>query len=158
MAASSREIRARRQQMLLRLLVRLFRVMNDETVRRVRDEGFPLQPSFPRLLAYVDEERGSRVSALAKKLGVTRQAVSQLLDEIEAEGCVERRPDPTDGRAVRVHFTPKGRRMLACGMRAMTAIEAEYAALIGKAELGQVKAHLARLLEQIDPEGELGAD
>ena len=158
MPGSSREIRARRRQMLLRLVFRLFRVMNGDTVERVRGEGFPLQPSYPRLLAYVDEERGSRVNVLAKKMGVTRQAVSQLLDEIEEVGCVERRPDPEDGRAVRVHFTPKGRRMLASGMAAMTAIETEYAAIIGKAELGQLKELLARLLERIAPEGELGVD
>ncbi len=158
MKRPSREIRKSRQQMLLRLVFRLFRVMNDETVRRVRAEGYPLQPSFPRLLAYVDEERGSRVSVLANKVGVTRQAASQLLDEIEAAGCVERRPDPEDGRAVRVHFTAKGRRMLASGMKAMTDIEAEYAAVIGKDALRDVKTSLSRLLEHIDPEGELGAD
>jgi len=158
MSGVSREIRTRRQQMLLRLLFRLFRVMNDETVRRVREEGHPLQPSFPRLLAYVDEERGSRVSTLAKKAGVTRQAASQLLDEIEAAGCVERRPDPDDGRAVRVHFTPKGRRMLAAGMKAMTDIEADYAGVIGKSELLAVKSSLSRLLASIDPEGELGVE
>src|SRR5262249_12538220 len=106
----------------------------------------------------VDTERGSRVNVLAKKVGVTRQAASQLLDEIEERGCIERRPDPEDGRAVRVHFTPKGRRMLASGMEVMTALEEEYAAVIGKAELRQVKQHLARLLQHIDPEGELGVD
>jgi DNA-binding MarR family transcriptional regulator len=157
-AALPPETRKKRQQMLLRLVFRVFRTMNDETVRRVREDGFTLEPSYTRLLAYVDDERGSRVSVLAKKVGVTRQAASQLLDEIEREGCLERRPDPDDGRAVRVHFTPKGRRMLAAGMKAMTAIEAEYAAVIGKAELQMLKTELARLLESIDPDGELGVD
>ena len=67
-----------------------------------------LQPSHPRLLAYVDTERGSRVNELAKKMGVTRQAVSQMLDDIEAAGCAERRPDPEDARAVRVQVGKDG--------------------------------------------------
>jgi len=158
MTSESTKIRERREQMLLRMVFRLFRVMNDETVRRVQEEGYPLQASYPRLLAYVDTERGSRVNVLARKVGVTRQAASQLLDEIEERGCIERRPDPEDGRAVRVHFTPKGRRMLASGMQAMLAIEDEYAAIIGRAELKQLKNSLSRLLEHIDPEGELGVD
>lgn len=156
MAHGSAEIRNRREQMLLRLLVRLFRVMNDETVERTIARGHPqLQPSHPRLLAYVDTERGSRVNELAKKMGVTRQAVSQLLDDVEAAGCVERRPDPDDARAVRVHFTAKGRRQLADAMDAMEELEAEYAELVGPQELKKVKQVLSALLEKLDPEGAL---
>jgi len=158
MPSAPGEIRSSREQMLLRQVFRLFHTMNDEMTRRVIARGFPLQPSWPPLLAYVDTEHGSRVNVLARSLGVSRQAVSQLLDEIEARGCVKRHADPDDGRAVRVRFTAKGRRMLAAGMEVMRELEAEYAAVIGAAELQRIKGKLGLLLAEIDPAGALGTD
>src|SRR5947208_3387809 len=49
---------------------------------------------------------------LAAKAGVTRQAASQLIREIEARGYVDLRPDPGDGRAVIVGRTVRGQRLL----------------------------------------------
>src|SRR5690349_15602383 len=47
--------------------------------------------------------------ALAHHLGVDRTAMTYLLDDLEAGGLVERRPDPADRRARRVALTERGR-------------------------------------------------
>lgn len=156
MSAPREELRGRRERMLLRLLFRMFRAMNDETVRRTLARGHAgLQPAYIRLLGNVDVD-GTRVNGLAQRMGVTRQAASQLIDDVERMGCLERCPDPDDRRAVIVRFTPKGRRMLADGMEVMLEIEAEYAAVIGKAELRRLKDTLAALAEAVDAGGTLG--
>src|SRR5262249_33851554 len=119
MTDPAKELRAKREQMLLRLLLRLFHAMNNETIRRVIKRGQrEMQPSYPRLLGNLDTE-GTRLSALTRRMGSTRQAVSKLLLEIEARGFVERCPDPDDKRGVIVRFTAKGRKGLADAVASM---------------------------------------
>ncbi|OHV89481.1 MarR family winged helix-turn-helix transcriptional regulator [Mesorhizobium sp. ORS 3428] len=152
------EFRARRERILLRQLVRLFRLMNDETVARMQARGFQgMQPSYPRLLGNLDTE-GTRISGLARRMGITRQAVAQLVREIEAAGFVERRPDPEDGRGVIVAFTPKGREGLATAVEVMAEIEAEYAEAIGQSGLEELKGYLKTILDRFDRQGGFGMD
>lgn len=54
-----------------------------------------------------DEHRSQQ--ALAQRLGVDRTVMTYLLDDLEAAGLIERRPDPSDRRARRIVATPHGR-------------------------------------------------
>lgn len=151
-------LRATRERMLLRLLVRATDTMNAEMTRRVRARGYAdFQRSFTTLLGHLDTE-GTRISALARRMGTSRQAASQLLRQIEERGYIERIPDPDDKRAVIARHTPKGRKLLATAIEATVAIEAEYASLLGQNGLVRLRQLLKRLLDRIDPEGELGLD
>jgi DNA-binding MarR family transcriptional regulator len=73
-------------------------------------------PGGPRgyqVLAAADgDEHGSQL-ALAQHLGVDRTVMTYLLDDLEATGLIERRPDPADRRARRIVATPEGRTCLA---------------------------------------------
>jgi DNA-binding MarR family transcriptional regulator len=51
--------------------------------------------------------------ALAQHLGVDRTVMTYLLDDLEAVGLIERRPDPADRRARRIVATRKGTKLLA---------------------------------------------
>jgi len=149
------EVRTRREQMLLRLLFRATHTMNAEMTRRVRARGWPrFQPSFTALLGHLDTE-GTTITTLASRTGTSRQAVSQLAREIERAGLVERVANPSDGRSVVVRHTDAGRRILLDAIEVMTAIEEEYAAAAGEAEVGELKRLLAHLLGAIDPSGAL---
>jgi DNA-binding MarR family transcriptional regulator len=50
--------------------------------------------------------------ALAQYLGIDRTVMTYLLDDLEREGLIERRPDPSDRRARRVVATDKGTALL----------------------------------------------
>jgi DNA-binding MarR family transcriptional regulator len=151
-------LRATREQLLLRLLIRLTRLMTVETVTRMQKRGVKgMQAAYVRLLGNLDTE-GTRVGALARKIGITRQAVAQLAKEIEAAGFVERIPDPDDGRGVIVRFTRKGRAALACAVEVMLEIEGEYAAVIGADGLARSKALASKVLEAFDKHGTFGLD
>lgn len=52
-----------------------------------------------------------RLTALTGQEQITQPAVTQLVGRLEREGLVERRPDPSDGRAVLVAVTPAGARI-----------------------------------------------
>jgi DNA-binding MarR family transcriptional regulator len=49
-----------------------------------------------------------RLSTLANRLVVTRSGITRLVDTLEGDGLVERKPDPCDGRASLVSLTPTG--------------------------------------------------
>ncbi|WP_089102982.1 MarR family winged helix-turn-helix transcriptional regulator [Streptomyces hyaluromycini] len=51
---------------------------------------------------------GATVTELAVHLGVTKQAASQLVDEIVRRGYAERRPHPRDARARLIVLTERG--------------------------------------------------
>ena len=69
-------------------------------------------PGGPRgyqvLASAAGDEHGSQL-ALAQRLGVDRTVMTYLLDDLEAAGLIERRPDPADRRARRIVATPPGR-------------------------------------------------
>lgn len=54
-----------------------------------------------------------RLGELTATEQVTQSAVTQLVTRLERDGLVERRPDPSDGRGVRVHITEAGRAVVA---------------------------------------------
>ena len=156
MTFDSESVRATREQMLLRLLFRATEAMNSDMAERIRARGFAdFQPSFTALLANIDTE-GTRIGAIAARLGTTRQASSQLLSEIEDRGYVERVADPEDGRAVIARHTASGRRILLTAIDVMLQIEGEYAEILGGDGLSRMKRLLRRLVDATDPAGSLG--
>jgi DNA-binding MarR family transcriptional regulator len=65
------------------------------------------------VLKTVATEGPARVSDLAALLGVKNPAASMLIQNLEAEGYVERRHDGRDNRVVIVSLTPAGEERLA---------------------------------------------
>jgi len=51
---------------------------------------------------------GATVGEIAEHLGVTKQAASQLVEELVAKGYVARQPHPTDARARLIVLTERG--------------------------------------------------
>ncbi len=157
MAKNATDLREFREHLLLRMIFRLSRAMNDETIRRMQLRGHDMQLTFARFLGNLDTE-GTRIGALAQRMGTTRQAASQLLVEIERAGFVERRPDPEDKRGVIVCFTARGRKGLSDSIECMLEIEAEYAEAIGDAPFRKLKELMSALVPKIDPRGGFGLD
>lgn len=100
--------------------------------------------SRSRLLPYVDVD-GTRSTELARRMGVTKQAVGRLVQELEAEGLLARTADPTDGRAFRVVFTAAGLRYLIRMHRAINEIEADYMQALGEERLQLVRETLSAI-------------
>ncbi|MDD2925618.1 MarR family transcriptional regulator [Rhodoferax sp.] len=82
---------------------------------------------------------GSRLTELAQRASISKQAMGKLVDQCEAWGLVQRQSDPHDARARRVVFTATGRAWLQAFEEAVTQAEAELRAAIG-AEVATVIA------------------
>ncbi|WP_369270092.1 MarR family winged helix-turn-helix transcriptional regulator [Streptomyces sp. R11] len=92
---------------------------------------------------------GATATDLAAHLGVTKQAASQLVDEIVRKGYAERRPHPDDARARLVVLTERG---WACTRAAEEAAADAVRAWVGVLGESEVQA-LLRQLVRIAPHG-----
>lgn len=83
------------------------RVAVGQLVRRLRSENlFPLTQTW--VLGRLDREGPGSVSDLAQALRVRPQSMAQTVGDLEAEGMVERNPDPDDRRRALVSLTADG--------------------------------------------------
>jgi DNA-binding MarR family transcriptional regulator len=74
---------------------------------------------------------GTRLTDLAARAAMTRPSMLELVDELEKEGYLERRPDERDGRAKLICLTRDGRRVVVQALRAVRQIEGVYADEVG---------------------------
>jgi DNA-binding MarR family transcriptional regulator len=110
-------------------------------LRRHGVEGVRI--SHGRLMA--DLGGGARPTELARRLGVTKAAVGQLLAHLEAHGYVESATDPADRRARIIRPTAKARAAYRVARRELDAIEAEWEVLLGQDRMNQLRESLAIL-------------
>ncbi|WP_296869830.1 MarR family winged helix-turn-helix transcriptional regulator [Tibeticola sp.] len=75
---------------------------------------------------------GDRLTDLAGRAGMTKQAMADLVAQCEAWGLVTRAPDPHDARARLVRFTPTGLAWLQAFRTSVAQAEAEFRAEVGE--------------------------
>jgi len=98
-----------------------------------------LRPSHGNAMEQLELEDGLRLTDLAARAGITAQWMGKLVDDLEAKGYLERRPDPDDRRAKRIYLIDRGRKNARVGKRATADVENYLAEL-----LGQQRYHLLR--------------
>lgn len=135
---------------LMALLDRAARVLHDRFLQDMAAAGHPQTASASRLMGSLTRE-GLRLSELAERLGITKQSVGQLVDDLEAEGYVVRIPDPTDGRAKLVVFGPRGDDALPAAWRALQASDDRARDILGEQALDDLRAALERILDHHGP-------
>ncbi len=87
---------------------------------------------------------GTRVSDLAQRAGMTKQAMGELVAQCVSLGLVASFVDPNDRRARIIRFTPQGLQWLHAFRRAISRAEAEMRREIGAAGMDSLKQMLAR--------------
>ena len=75
--------------------------------------------------------RGDRLTDLAERAGMSKQAMADLVDQCEAWGLVQRVPHPRDARARLVCFTSQGLDWLRAFRLAVQQAEAQFKAEVG---------------------------
>ncbi|PWJ85028.1 DNA-binding MarR family transcriptional regulator [Pseudaminobacter salicylatoxidans] len=94
------------------LVTDVARLIRAEMDRRIGEAGLGLTPAEGRTLSHAARAGVVRQNVLAERMGVEAMTLSAALDRLEAQGLVERQPDPTDRRAKLVHVTEKAGEML----------------------------------------------
>ena len=109
-----------------------------------------LRDAHTRLFPYLTSADGVRITDLAHKLGVSKQAVQPLVAELEAHDFVSVRPDPADARARRVYLTTQGAAAFAHGTGILVAIEQALAPALGERRAERLRTDLGELLRVLE--------
>jgi DNA-binding MarR family transcriptional regulator len=132
------------------LLFRAARLVNERAIARIQRAGASnLRLAHTALFPHITDA-GVRQTELADKLGVTKQAIGPLVDDLEREGVVERIADPADARAKLVRWTAKGRRALREGIGVLAQLEAELAEDVGARKLAALADTLEDLIAAVE--------
>src|ERR1700712_4824758 len=95
-----------------RLLFDSTRRFQQRALAIVNSGGYPeMRIAHMAVTRHIDLA-GTRVADLAARTGVTKQAMSETIEQIEAMGFVTRIVDRDDKRAKIVRFTASGRKLL----------------------------------------------
>ncbi|MGI8559359.1 MAG: MarR family winged helix-turn-helix transcriptional regulator [Solirubrobacteraceae bacterium] len=108
-------------------VIALFRratgLMVEELLQRLTAAGFPDVTASEHLVFENLPPGGARLTEIAARAGMSHQAAGELVAGLEARGYLERRSDPSDGRARLVLLTSEGRRLVRAALREIVAIQ-----------------------------------
>jgi DNA-binding MarR family transcriptional regulator len=116
----------------------------------MRERGYPwFGEARSNVIGFLERD-GIPQSALVKRMGLSKQAVQQLVDELVAEGVVARRPNPADKRGNIVVFTRAGLSMLGDANSVKLAIEDAYRAKLGRGAFRDLMLAMKKLNDEGD--------
>jgi DNA-binding MarR family transcriptional regulator len=98
------------------------------------------------ILAGIGTSGGPRQD-LPAELGVTKQAVSQVIDVLANRGYLTRSPDPGDRRRVVLELTDRGRQVLDAAQRGVEAVDHELAERVSAEQIAAMRSALIALTE-----------
>ena len=118
-----------------------------ELHRRLADEGHgEIRPGHGCVFRFIDVE-GSRLTDLAERSGLTKQAVGEVVDDLERLGYLERVPDPEDRRAKIIRLTKRGWDAQEAASRIFADIERRWAAEVGDDLIRTLREALEAVVE-----------
>ncbi|HEX6584640.1 MAG TPA: MarR family winged helix-turn-helix transcriptional regulator [Thermoleophilaceae bacterium] len=113
--------------------------------QHLNQAGHPsIRPGHGCVFRFIHED-GSRLTELAESSGLTKQAVGEVVADLEGLGYVERAPDPEDGRAKLIKLTKLGNEARATAVEIFEGIEREWAERFGAERV----AAMRELLEEV---------
>lgn len=134
---------------LLGNLVRLFRA---ELASRgeALDGVAGIRPAHLQVFGAIKAD-GTRLTDLASWSGMSLSSMSELVDDLERLGYLQRRPDPADGRAKLVCLTDAGWHAIRGGRRVIAEIEADWGRRLGQERFEHLCQALQTLIDELNP-------
>jgi len=130
------------------VLAQVKRLAVEDMFSRMCDNGFSdVREGHGCVFGFIDMEHGSRLTDLAERSGLTKQAVGEAVAELERKGYLERVPDPQDGRAKIIKLTERGVEAALTGRRLFAEIEAEWAERYGEERVADLRACCEQITE-----------
>jgi len=109
-----------------------------------------IRPAHFQVFAIIKAD-GTRLTDLSDWAGMSLSAMAELVDGLEQLGYVERRPDPSDGRAKLVCLTDSGWRAIREGQRLISQLERDWGTALGSNRFESLCRELQALLDVLDP-------
>ena len=131
---------------MLGLLFETAEAMRSEVFQRLEKAGYgDVRPSHGCVFRNVDVQ-GLRLTEIADMAAITKQAVGEVVSDLELLGYVERVADPADRRAKIIRLTAKGREAQRVAEEAMADVEAEWGERVGADRIAALRTTLHDLV------------
>ena len=122
---------------------------------RLNEAGHPaIRQGHGCVFRFIDEA-GSRLTDLAESSGLTKQAVGEVVADLEQLGYVERAPDPQDGRAKLIRLTERGGEARQTAIAIFGEIEREWEERFGAERVAAMRELLEEMRAERDGAREL---
>lgn len=117
--------------------------------RRYQDAlaEYAVPPSLARALRTLHGQGPVRVSQLASWLQIARRSTTDVVDDLQRRGLVERVSVPEDRRVIEVELTPEGERLAALVAQARVTESEEFFAVLSDHDQAELRRLLRLLLE-----------
>lgn len=123
------------------------RIFENRIVKSLELKGHSeLTAAHINLTRNLDED-GTRLTELARRASLTKQSMSELVDQVKRTGLIEKRPDPADGRAKLVCFTESGFVWLEAFHQSLEVAENEMREQLGPAMVDLLVEALGKYVE-----------
>jgi DNA-binding MarR family transcriptional regulator len=128
------------------LLAKASQRWNEQLQQGFGEAGYPeVKASYGSVLIPLLEEDGLRMGEIARRARLSKQTITTMVRLCERDGLVERRPDPDDRRATRVHLTAKARRFEPAAEQVLARLERDATRSLGEQRLEELRRSLKQL-------------
>jgi DNA-binding MarR family transcriptional regulator len=130
------------------MLLSAYRATAAELAASLAERGYDdVRPGHGAVFLHVERRTGTRLGELARRAGIAKQSMMQVVDDLEARGYVRRVADPTDARATLVRLTAEGRRCATEFRRAVQVLETRTRRRLGARADEALRSALAVLAD-----------
>lgn len=127
-----------------RLLLDAFKWFDESLLASLNAQGWPnISHSQSIVMAYLPNE-GIRISELARRLDISRQAAQKSVSELEMANLVKTEIDSSNLSAKIVVLTPQGKAIVAAALATFAEIEQQLSARIGSADMVNLRIALKK--------------
>jgi DNA-binding MarR family transcriptional regulator len=124
----------------------------------LRDEKLTHFDYFTLAMVSEAPERTLRMTALAARTNATLPRLSRVVSRLEAQGYLQRRPCPEDGRATNVTLTDEGwDKVVRAAPGHVATVRANVLDALAPEQVAQLSEICKRLLSRLDPDGRVFA-
>jgi DNA-binding MarR family transcriptional regulator len=109
---------------------------------------YGLRPVDFSVLSLVAHNPGITSRQLCFTLGILPPNLVRLISDLDARGLLQRKPHPTDGRAIGLHLSAAAKKMMKQAQATALELELQVAAKLSAAELDTLMTLLRKIYKQ----------
>lgn len=129
------------------VLIKSARLYNESAIAQLKEHVPGIRTAHTLLFPYVPLQ-GIRLTVLAKKVGVSKQAVAQLVDELVEMGAFVKVPDPSDGRARLIRWSDA--EQIHSGLAALERVQGPLVEALGAERMARLRGDLTDVLRVLE--------
>ena len=130
------------------LLAKAMQRWNELLADRFARAGYAdVRPSYGSVLLPLYEEDGLRIGELARRARLSKQTMTEMVRRLERDRLVERRSDPSDGRASLIFLTARSQRFRPVAEKTLQELDRLARKQLSPRRLAELKRALAELME-----------